>query len=117
MQLIDILSIFTAILFLGVIASLIRKGRLREEYSFVWLAISAVLLFFAVFRDALDTLAAWLNVYYAPALLFLAAFFAIVVFLVHLSVVNTKQHNQIRDLTQEMALLKNELEKVRREKK
>lgn len=116
MQVIDILSIATALSFLIIIALLIKKGRLREEYSFVWLAISAVFLFFSLYREALDQLAGWLNVVYAPALLFLAMFFAIVVFLVHLSVVNTKQHNQIRALAQEMALMKKKLEQQETDK-
>jgi hypothetical protein len=51
-----------------------------------------------------------LGIYYAPSLIFLGAIFAIVIFLVHLSVVNSKQHKQIKDLTQEMALLKEKLD-------
>ena len=46
-------------------------------------------------------------------LIFLAALFAIVTFLVHLSVVNSRQHKQIKDLAQELSLLK---EKIEREK-
>jgi len=116
MQIIDFFSIITALVFLLFIAILIRKGKLREEYSFVWLAISMVFLFFSFFREALDQLAVFFHVAYAPALLFLAAFFAIVIFLVHLSVVNTKQHNQIRDLAQELALIAKELEAVKNKK-
>jgi len=51
-----------------------------------------------------------LGIYYAPSLIFIGALFAIIIFLVHLSVVNSKQHKQIKDLSQEMALLKEKLE-------
>ena len=89
---------------------LIAKGKLREEYSFVWIACTVLLLLFSVWRNGLDVIAKMLGVYYAPALVFMAAIFAIIVFLVHLSVVNSKQHDQIKILTQELAMLKKKIE-------
>jgi hypothetical protein len=89
---------------------LIAKGKLREEYSFVWIACTVLLLLFSVWRNGLDLIAKMLGVYYAPALVFMTAIFAIIVFLVHLSVVNSKQHDQIKILTQELAMLKKKIE-------
>jgi hypothetical protein len=66
---------------------------------------------FAIWRNGLDLIAHMLGVFYAPALIFLGAIFAIVIFLVHMSVVNTKQEQQIKDLAQQLALLKAELGK------
>lgn len=106
---IQILSIVIAVAFMLFIFRLIAKGRLREEYSIVWILCTAILLLFSIWRDGLDVIAGLLGIVYAPSLIFLAALFAIVVFLVHLSVVNSKQHKQIKDLTQEMALLKEKL--------
>ena len=88
---------------------LIAKGKLREEYSFIWIICTGLLLLFSVWRDGLDVIAKLLGIYYAPSLIFLGAIFAIVVFLVHLSVVNSKQHKQIKDLAQELALLKQKM--------
>lgn len=108
---IQIISIAGSLLFMFFIFRLIVKGRLREEYSILWIICTLVLLAFAIWRNGLDVIAKLLGVYYAPALIFLAAIFAIIIFLVHLSVVNSKQHRQIKDLTQELALLKNKFEK------
>lgn len=107
---IQILSIIGALSFMFFIFRLIAKGKLREEYSIVWIICTLVLLVFSIWRDGLDVIAKLLGVYYAPSLIFLAAIFAIIVFLVHLSVVNSKQHEQIKKLTQEMALLKSKME-------
>ena len=107
---IQILSIVVAIIFMLIIFRLIAKGKLREEYSIVWILCTAVLLLFSIWRNGLDVMADLLGIVYAPSLIFLAALFAIVIFLVHLSVVNSKQHKQIKDLAQEMALLKEKLE-------
>ena len=106
----QIIAIFIALAFLFFVFRLITKGKLREEYSFVWIVCTALLLLFSFWRNGLDVIAKLLGVYYAPALVFMAAIFAIVLFLVHLSVVNSKQHEQIKTLTQEMALLKKKLE-------
>lgn len=105
----QIIAIVIALIFMFFIFRLISKGKLREEYSFIWIVCTALLLLFAIWRDGLDVIAKLLGIYYAPSLIFLGAIFAIVVFLVHLSVVNSKQHQQIKDLAQEMALLKEKL--------
>ena len=107
------LQIFVTILiltFMFFVFRLIAKGKLREEYSFVWIACTVLLLLFSVWRNGLDLIAKMLGVYYAPALVFMTAIFAIIVFLVHLSVVNSKQHDQIKILTQELAMLKKKIE-------
>ncbi len=102
---IQIISIAGSLLFMFFIFRLIIKGKLREEYSIVWIICTLALLLFAFWRNGLDVIAKLLGVYYPPALIFLGAIFAIIVFLVHLSVVNSKQHKQIKELAQEMALL------------
>ena len=106
----QISAVITALIFMFFIFRLITKGKLREEYSFIWIICTTVLLLFAIWRNGLDVIAKLLGVYYAPSLIFLGAIFAIVIFLVHLSVVNSRQHKQIKDLTQEMAILKEKLE-------
>lgn len=107
---IQIISILGALLFLLFIFRLIVKGKLREEYSILWIGCTIVLIVFSVWRRGLEQVSLALGVFYPPSLVFLAAIFAILVFLVHLSVVVSKLQNQIKTLTQEMALLKNELQ-------
>jgi len=106
---IQIISIVGALAFMFFIFRLIAKGKLREEYSIIWIICTVILLVFSFWRNGLDVMAKLLGVYYAPALVFLAAIFAIIVFLVHLSVVNSRQHEQIKKLTQEMAILKSKI--------
>lgn len=106
---IQIISIIGALAFMFMIFRLIIRGKLREEYSIIWIICTLILLVFSFWRNGLDVLAKLLGIYYAPALVFLAAIFAIIIFLVHLSVVNSKQHEQIKKLTQEMAILKSKI--------
>lgn len=111
----QIIAIISALVFMFFIFRLISKGRLREEYSFIWIICTVLLLVFSVWRNGLDVIANLMGIFYAPSLIFMGAIFAIVIFLVHLSVVNSKQHKQIKDLSQEMALLKEKLEKKEKE--
>lgn len=105
----QIIAIIMTVIFMVFIFRLIVKGKLREEYSFIWIICAALLLLFSIWRNGLDVIAKLLGIFYAPSLIFIGAIFAIVVFLVHLSVVNSRLHKQIKDLTQEMALLKKQI--------
>ena len=110
---IQIASIIGSVLFLLVIGRLILKGKLREEYAITWVACTILLLVLSFWRNGLEVLAAALGIYYAPSLLFLGALFAVMIFLVHLSVVASRLQQQNRVLAQELALLRNELQAVR----
>lgn len=111
----QIIAIAVAIIFMFFIFRLIARGKLREEYSFIWIVCTILLLLFSIWRDGLDIIAALMGIYYAPSLIFLGAIFAIVIFLVHLSVVNSKQHKQIKEISQELALLKEKMDKSNNE--
>ncbi len=106
---IQILSIMGSVFFLMLIGRLILKGKLREEYAVIWAVCTVVLLVLSFWRTGLERVAAFLGVFYAPSLIFLAALFGIAVFLVHLSVVATRLEHQNRLLAQDLALLRNEL--------
>jgi hypothetical protein len=102
---IQIVSIVGSLAFLYFIARLIMKGKLRAEYSVVWLVCTALLLFFSIWRDGLGVVAGLLGVFYPPSLVFMGAIFAVFVFLVHLSIVVSKLQRETRILAQELALL------------
>lgn len=105
-QIISLLGAFLVMFFIG---RLIVRGKLREEYAIIWIICTLILIVFSVWRRGLEQIALALGVFYPPSLVFLAAIFAILVFLLHLSVVVSRMQNQIKTLTQEIALLKHEL--------
>ncbi len=113
---IQVITIIVTILFLLYIARLIIKGRLREEYSIVWLICSVLLITFSFWRDGLDVMTRLFGIFDPPNLIFTASIFAILVYLLHLSIVNSKQQKNIANLTQELALLKEKIEKVEQQK-
>jgi len=109
---IQIIAIAASLLFLLYIVRLIIKGKLREEYSIVWIICTAILIGFSFWRNGLEIFAKLVGVYEAPNLIFTGAIFAIFIYLLHLSVVASKLHNQTKQLAQDVALLKEKMEKL-----
>lgn len=72
--------------FLSVIIFLIRKGKLKEQYSFLWLALSLLMMLTSMFPSILDRLAGLINVSYAPSLIFSMAILGILFILLHLTI-------------------------------
>jgi hypothetical protein len=114
---IELVAVLAILFFIMIIIRLILKGRLRAEYSFIWIAMGAIFLVFSLWRESLDLLAAFFGVFYAPSLIFIFFFFMIFIFLIHLSAVNSKQHEQIKKLAQEISLLKQKIEGEKKDDK
>jgi hypothetical protein len=108
---IQVIAIAISLLFLLYIIRLIIKGKLREEYSIVWIVCTIVLIVFSFWRNGLEVMANLLGVYEAPNLIFTGAIFAILIYLLHLSVVISKLQSQNKQLAQDIAMLKEKMEK------
>lgn len=109
MQIIQIISLLFSITFLIVVFRLISKKKLREEFSIIWIFCALVLNVFAFWKSGIDCLASFLGVYYAPSLLFVFLIAAIICYCLHLSKIISKQHNDIKNLTQQVAILEDKL--------
>jgi hypothetical protein len=99
----------TIVAFLFIIR-LVRHRQLRSKYALLWLAIGVLLLPLAAFPALLDTVSDWFGVDYAPTtFLFLATGFLFLV-AIHFSWELTRLELRVRSLSEEMALLRTELE-------
>jgi hypothetical protein len=114
---IQIITIIINILFVLYISRLIVKGKLREEYAIVWVICTVFLMVFAFWRNGLELMAKITGVYVATNLVFTGFIFAILIYLLHLSVVASKLHNDNKKLAQEISLLKEQFNKYLDEKK
>jgi hypothetical protein len=97
--------------------NLIRKKKIKEEYSLLWLFSAVVFLCFSVFRKALDFFAHMIGIDYAPAALFLVFIGCIYIILIHYSIVISKISERTKNLTQEIALLKIEVQLLKGRKR
>jgi len=108
---IQIIAICISLAFLFLIGRLIIKGKLREEYAFVWIICTAVLILFSFWRNGLEVVSNLVGIIAAPNLVFTGAVFAILSYLLHLSMVVSKLQEQNKTLAQDVALLKAHLRK------
>ena len=111
MERIQIISIGASLLFLIYIGWLIVRGRLREEYAIVWIVSTAILILFSFWRKGIDIVSGMLGIVAAPNIIFTGAIFAVLIYLLHLSVTVSKLQEQNKILAQEIALLKNKEKK------
>jgi predicted AlkP superfamily phosphohydrolase/phosphomutase len=93
---------------------LIRKHRLREEYSLVWLGASLAIFILIVVDPLVGILARIFAVTYAPTLILVFGILFCVVLLLSQTVTISFQANRIRDLAQSVGILEWRLRHVER---
>lgn len=104
-DLVQLVSIVVSGALLVLVVELVRRRRLTEEYSVIWISCAGALLALSVWRRALDLAAVALGVHYPPAVLLLAVTFFVVVVSLYFSLVVSRQRQQIEHLLEELALL------------
>jgi amino acid transporter len=87
------------------VLELVRRRRLTEEYSFIWILASLALLALSFSRRLMEVTALWLGVFYPPALLLLALLTLVVIALLYFTVVASRQRTQIERLVEEVSIL------------
>ncbi len=95
---------------------LVRKKRIKEEYSLLWLFSSAIFIFFSIFRGLLEEFARLAGIAYAPAALFLILLLAVFLILIEFSIIISKLAERNKNLAQEIGILKEEVEKLKGDK-
>jgi hypothetical protein len=102
---VQLVSIAVSAGLLGLVVELVRRRRLTEEYSFLWIGCACALLALSLWRNVLDLTAAMLGVHYPPAVLLLVLTFFVVLASLYFSVVVSRQRQQIERLVEDVALL------------
>jgi hypothetical protein len=110
MDILKALSIVASGSVLFLVVELIRRGRLKERYSLLWLFAGAVLLVLSSSRTLLEFTSRLLGIYYAPSLLFLLAFLFLLLITLHFTVVISGLSEKNKRLAQELALLRQEMQ-------
>jgi hypothetical protein len=115
---IQIIAVIVSVLLLLGVLELVRRRKLTEEYSFLWILSALALVGLSLRRDLLDTAAGWLGVYYPPMVLLMLLVVMVFVASLCFSVIVSRQRQQIERLIEETAVLSAELreERAAREK-
>lgn len=92
---------------------LVRRRKLREEYSWVWVTTAAGLAILALYQDLLLTLSHWIGSASVVSTLFFGAFLFVLALLLQFSVRLSRLTHRHRTLGQRVALLEEELQRLR----
>jgi hypothetical protein len=113
MDIVKILAIAGSATLLLLVLELIRRGRLKERYSLLWLFSGIVLLVLSLSRSLLEYFSRLIGIYYPPSLLFLIAFVFLLLITLHFSAVISGLSEKNKRLTQEIALLHQAVEELK----
>ena len=110
---VQVVAIAISVALLLVVLELVRRRKLSENYSIVWILGALILLVFSVWRGLLDSVAALVGIFYPPSVLLMGLVLLVFVALLAMSVVLSRQRRQIESLTEESAVLAAEIRDLR----
>jgi len=104
-------AVLTALALLAVIIFLVRRRKLREEYALLWLIVGGAVLVLSLWYGLLQWLTALIGAVDPTSTLFIFSLLFLLVMSLHFSIINSRLKDQIKDLTQEIGLLRYEISK------
>ena len=113
---IQIIALVVAGLMAAVIFQLIRKKKLKEQYSLLWFLTVAVILLLAVWEPLLGRVSSALGIAVPSNALFLLALLFLFGMALHFSLLVSRLTDQTKMLAQKLALLDRDLRKEREER-
>ena len=103
-------ALFICLLVFLVTVAMVRQRRLREEYSVLWLFTSLVMFVLVLRYDWLVGLTELIGAALPTTTLFLSSIVFLVLLAVQFSMKLSRLSDQVKDLAQENALLRAEIE-------
>jgi hypothetical protein len=105
MRRVEIVMILGSVGLLLVVLELVRRRRLKEEYSLLWLLTAVVLLALSLWSSSLDLIAKIVGIFYPPTALFVVGFGFVLLLLLYFSTIISKLSGENNNLTQQIAIL------------
>lgn len=109
---VQIVALVVSVALLLVVLDLVRRKKLTEEYSFVWIVCAVALFALAIGRRLVDAAAVALGIDYGPSVLLLVLILFVFVASLSFSVALSRQRRQIERLMEEVAILDTHLREL-----
>ena len=113
---IQVIAIVVSVAFLLTVLELVRRRKLVEEYSFLWIVCALAMVALSIWRELLHAAARELGVFYPPNVLLIVLTAVVVVTLLSFSVILSKHRRPIERLIEETAILSAEIRDLRTER-
>jgi len=108
-------AIIISLFLLVFIIELVRRKKLREEYSWLWLLTGTIILILALWYDMLQWITHLIGASLPTSTLFFLGMVFLILIAIHFSVKVSALNTQVKNLAQENGLLKNRIEELEEE--
>ena len=102
---VEVVAVLGSASLLLIVLELVRRKKLKEEYSLLWLLTCIALLILSFWRSLLDVLARLVGIFYPPTALFVVGLGFVLLILLHFSTVISKLSTENKELAQRLAIL------------
>jgi hypothetical protein len=109
-----VVALVVGLWMLLLIIELVRRRKLREEYSWLWLMTGSVILLLTLWFDLLKWITQLVGAVSPSSTIFLFAFLFLVFISLHFSVVISKLTDRNKELAQRYALLELEVRELKK---
>jgi len=111
-----ILAISLSVGLIILIFELVRRKKLREEYSWLWMLTGVVIFILGIWYDLLVFITHFIGAVLPASTLFFFGIFFLVLINLYFSVKVSTLSNQLKELTQKQALLESCIDEFHRKK-
>ena len=107
-----IFAISISIVLFIIIVDLVRRRKLREEYSWIWLLTGVLVILLSVWYDLLRFITEAIGAVLPTTTLFLFSLIFLMVINLYYATKISSLHGQVKDLAQDMAILRTEIQRM-----
>ena len=105
-----IFAIIASVLIMLLVVELVRRRRLREEYSWLWLLTGGVIILLVIWYDLLVFITHMIGAVAPTTTLFIFGLLFLMLISLHYSIQISKLSHQVKEIAQQLALLKGRIE-------
>jgi hypothetical protein len=105
-----IFAVVASILIMAVVVELVRRRKLQEEYSWLWLLTGAVIVALVIWYDLLVALTQLIGAIAPTTTLFIFGLLFLMIISLHYSIQISKLSFQVKEMAQQLTLLRGLLE-------
>jgi hypothetical protein len=111
-----IVAVVLAVAIFVFILNMVRRKKLKEEYSVLWVVLSALLVVLAAWSELLVRFTRLVGAQSSNSLIFFFGFVFVLLLLLSFTVRLSRASEENKEMAQRIALLQNEIDEIRRRK-
>ncbi len=105
-----IFAIIASFLIMAVVVELVRRRKLREEYSWLWLVTGGMIILLVIWYDLLVSITALIGAIAPTTTLFIFGLLFLMLISLHYSIQISKLSHQVKELGQQLTILRGQVE-------